>query len=277
MLLQESISASDSSEASTLLKHFCLQIRSLYGARYQTFNVHNLIHIVKCVYDLGNLWANCCFFYEDYNGDLRSLFHGAQHIDIQILTAISIHQKIPEIVPLLPVDSKAYEFYQKMSFKYHHKMKTHLQEIINERITAVGDLSCFAFQGEQKIKLEELCGPIKKAYKFSRLMIEGRVYHSKSYKRVTKRNSYTICYTNQARQQCFGYARFYVKCFKACRIPGFCDKDCVCRVPKYVVVLDRAIPHIDPTASPKKFPFFCQILSLTRRDNLNLTVVLLRT
>ena len=195
------------------------------------------------------------FFNEDYNGDLRSLFHGTQHIDIQILTAISIHKKISEIVPLLPVDSKAYEFYQEMSFKYHHKMKTHLQEIINERITAVGDLSCFAFQGEQKIKLEELCGPIKKAYKFSWLMIEGRVYHSKSYKRVTKRNSYTICYTNQARQQCFGYTRFYVKCFKACRIPGFCDKDYVCRVPKYVVVLDRAIPHIHPTASPKKFPF----------------------
>ena len=86
-------------------------------------------------------------------------------------------------------------------------------------------------------------------------MIEGRVCHSKSYKRVTKRNSNTICYTNQARQQCFGYARFYVKCFKACRIPGFCDKDCVCRVPKYVVVLDRAIPHIDPTASPKKCLF----------------------
>ena len=196
------------------------------------------------------------FFYEDYNGDLGSLFHGTQHIDIQILAAISVHKKIPEIVPLLPVDSKADEFYQKMSFKYHHKMKTHLHEIINERITAVGDLSCSAFQGEQKIKLEELCGLIKKAYKFSRLMIEGRVYHSKSYKRVTKRNSHTICYTNQARQHCFGYARFYLKCFIACRIPRFCDKDCVCRVPKYVVVLDRAIPHIDPTASPKKCCFF---------------------
>ena len=88
LLLQESISPSDILTATKLLKQFYLQIRSLYGARYQTFNVHNVIHIVQCVVDLGNLWANCCFFYEDYNGDLRNLFHGTQHIDIQIVTAI---------------------------------------------------------------------------------------------------------------------------------------------------------------------------------------------
>ena len=74
LMLQESISPSDISTATKLLKQFCLQIRSLYGSRYQTFNVHNLIHIVQRVIDLGNLWANR-FFYEDYNGDLCNLWN----------------------------------------------------------------------------------------------------------------------------------------------------------------------------------------------------------
>lgn len=53
------------------------------------------------------------FFYEGLNGDLRNLFHGTQKIDLQIVTAVCIQNKIPELVDKLEIGSVK-SFYQKM-------------------------------------------------------------------------------------------------------------------------------------------------------------------
>ena len=45
LLFQDSISISDLSKASSLLKHFCVKVKSLYDPRYETFNVHCLLHL----------------------------------------------------------------------------------------------------------------------------------------------------------------------------------------------------------------------------------------
>jgi len=36
------------------------------------------------VEQLGPLWANSSFEFEDANGDLKSMFHGSQNIDMQV-------------------------------------------------------------------------------------------------------------------------------------------------------------------------------------------------
>ena len=48
-------------------------------------NIHNLLHIVRSVKQLGPLWANSSFEFENANGYLKSLFHGTQNIDMQVL------------------------------------------------------------------------------------------------------------------------------------------------------------------------------------------------
>lgn len=110
LLLQDSISPSDVRKASALLKHFCIRIKELYAARYETYNVHCLLHLTERVMDLGPLWTHSCFCFEDFNGELRSLFHGTQSTEEQIVLAISIQQKIPELVPLLQEGSLSKEF-----------------------------------------------------------------------------------------------------------------------------------------------------------------------
>lgn len=50
-------------------------------------NVHNLLHVQRSVLQLGPLWANSSFEFEDANGDLKALFHGSQNIDMQVTTA----------------------------------------------------------------------------------------------------------------------------------------------------------------------------------------------
>lgn len=93
LLVQDTIDPSHLHEASLELRNFHLQIRSLYGERYQTFIAHNLLHLVSCVENLGPLWTLSCFYYEDYNGDLRHLFQGTQHIAIQIFTAVCFQEQ----------------------------------------------------------------------------------------------------------------------------------------------------------------------------------------
>ena len=101
LLFQDSISLDQLSKSASLLNHFCLRVESLSGRRYETFNVHCLLHLVSCDENLGPLWASSCFCYEDYNGDLRKLFHGTQNVEFQISFSICFQQKIPELIPLL--------------------------------------------------------------------------------------------------------------------------------------------------------------------------------
>ena len=44
---------------------------------------------------------------------------------------------------------------------------------------------------------------------FSTALVNGEVYQSKSYKRITKRNSYTVCYT-QGGEERYGLIEYFV-------------------------------------------------------------------
>ena len=48
LLFQDSISLDQLSKSASLLNHFCLRVESLSGRRYETFNVHCLLHLVSC-------------------------------------------------------------------------------------------------------------------------------------------------------------------------------------------------------------------------------------
>ena len=56
----------------------------LTGERFQTFNCHQLLHLSEDVKCLGPLWTSSCFPFEDYNGDLKDLFHGTLNIPSQV-------------------------------------------------------------------------------------------------------------------------------------------------------------------------------------------------
>ena len=54
------------------------------GLKFQTLNVHLLLHLPEAVRDLVPLWSNSCFPFEDNNGDLCDLFHGTRNVDGQV-------------------------------------------------------------------------------------------------------------------------------------------------------------------------------------------------
>ena len=137
LMNQSSISIKDLKKSKALL-HFCMQVEGLYGNRYETFNVHCLLHLTRCVKFLGPLWSCLCFWYEDYNGDIRKLYHGTQKVDLQIALSVCIQQKIPDLIPLLPPNSVHKDLYDHLSrSRWIHRCR---QEQIDSHVYALGSL-----------------------------------------------------------------------------------------------------------------------------------------
>jgi len=70
ILHQESISFEQLEVAEELLHSYLQDFQQLYGLRYMSINVHQLIHLPVVVRNLGPLWVYNCFFFEDLNGSI---------------------------------------------------------------------------------------------------------------------------------------------------------------------------------------------------------------
>ena len=89
ILLQESISEQQLQECDRDLEYFCFMFPFLYEPRYQTINVHNLLHLPQGVRELGPLWTHSCFHFEDKNGYILKMIHSTQNVSSQIIIAVS--------------------------------------------------------------------------------------------------------------------------------------------------------------------------------------------
>ena len=126
LLLKDSISYEELAKSSHMLKHFCdfcVRIHSLYGKRYYTCNMHNLLHLAYIVCQLGPLWMQSAFWYKDYNGDYKNLFHSTQNGTLQIVTNVVALQKIPEISRALVPGTVAHKLCNQMTKKCHQSLK----------------------------------------------------------------------------------------------------------------------------------------------------------
>ncbi|XP_060564666.1 uncharacterized protein LOC132723884 [Ruditapes philippinarum] len=206
LLLQSSISRSDISRAQLLLAKFCAQMDYLYGQRYETYNVHCLLHLTEKVEDLGPLWCQSCFFYEDLNGSLRSLFHGTTKIELQIVSAVSIHQQIPFLVKKVTKRSEVEQLYHRFKNNSKHQNR----EYISNHMLAVGrQIECHHSQATRRL-IEHAHGPVHNVKQFFRFLSNGIMFYSIKYQYVTKRNSYTVEYTVNDLPQ-FGQIQYFLK------------------------------------------------------------------
>ena len=233
ILLSESISKEALQKASLLLKKINVQLRSLYGEQYQTFNAYNILHLVFCVKNFGPLWSFSCFSYEDYNGHLRNLFHGTQHIALQVITPVCFQEKIPEILPILHYKSKESLLFEKLYFKSYHKIQTNLIEEINGTASGIGLQKTFKPVGWERRVIE-------KSFQFQRLLHNKKVFHCKYYKRVDKRNSYIVCYKSNDSIN-FGLVIYYLRDFIQCPVVSFYDSSYAFHIPKFIAIIEKLV------------------------------------
>ena len=233
LLDQRSISPQALVKAGSLLPHFCLRVEALYGKRYETFNLHCLLHLPECVKNISPLWSCSCFWFEDFNEDLRKMFHGTQKIELQIAFSVCVQQKIPELIPFLPTGSTSKEFFEHMTGS-SSSLKCQ-REKISKRSYALGALSPAHLSKPITDAIENILGAnITQAFSFKRIQIERYVIHSKSYVNVSHRNSCTIYVDNVGLVE----VRVFVKVFVRCPNPLKCTKKCCCKLPHYFGISD---------------------------------------
>lgn len=264
ILLKHSISMNDLIKASRLLKHFCIRIEELYGSRYDTYNVHGLLHLVDRVKDLGPLWTHSCFCFEDFNGELRHLYHGTQHVEMQIVLSVCVQQKIPELIPLLPPNSTASHFFEQLTSKGR---LSHKKELISDNIFIVGAIAKFTINIQHRQLVEREIGIVGDVYKFKRVVIGTTMFHSKDYKPGIRRNNFTVQFQSPScLELSYGQILYFIKCYVKCPNPVFCSANCPCKVASYHAIIEclvrdnntvlssdtitgASVPHIVPVSS----------------------------
>ncbi|XP_053390624.1 uncharacterized protein LOC128553487 [Mercenaria mercenaria] len=222
LLCQDSVSNADIDVSYSLLNYFVYMLEPLYGARYSGLNAHSLLHLPKCVQDLGPLWVYSCFPFESLNGDLLKLFHGTQHVDTQILSAVNSHQLVPHLLEKLSDNVKHIPFVK----KYLNKSKIALGLKLDHNIYSIGTNVKFKLSGSllrlltNFLKFKLLCLSF-----FSLLKVRNNIIHSESYTRVKERNSFTVKFLDRNNIIQFGFIKiFVVHRFSECA----CNNVCVC-------------------------------------------------
>ena len=119
ILAQESINPEiDIPKCQKLLEKFVFLFPTLYEERYMVSNVHDLLHLCDDIINNGLLFTHSCFKFEDFSGELVSFIRGTQHVELQILNAISLYQKLPKLAPeVLGAGSDALTMYEEMQSK----------------------------------------------------------------------------------------------------------------------------------------------------------------
>ena len=131
-------------------------------------------------------------------------------------------------------------------FKALHDSLTHLSRPsykktrIGEKCYLVGSIHKSNVSVKEQVAIELVVGKVNSLYKFQRLIFDDHLIHCREYKRVTKRNNYTVQYrSGHNKEISYGHVNYYVRCHLACPIPSLCSANCVCKEPCYNAMISK--------------------------------------
>lgn len=208
IFLQQNITAKDILQCRKFLLEFVINVPVMYGERYMTSNVHLLLHLADKVEDLGPLWCSSCFYFEDFNGQLRRLFHGTQQIETRIAFAAGVHQSLPKIAQSLKVGSCEQDLFEKMMTKNIQRTS----ENITEAVSVVGAFSCRPCTEEELGAIQNSVGNVKSVTFFKRLYSRQQIIHSVNYYASSRRNNSVI----KLQSGSYGQVQNFVKVIPVC-------------------------------------------------------------
>ena len=203
-LLQSCITPTMLKKAEKLIQHYCFKLQYYYSERFMTANVHHLLHLPQVVSDFGPLFGYSCFPFEGLNGHLLKQIKGTQHVALQIIEAVTLSKKLPQIAQTkLSPQSEAAELYYNMTSVI--KIPESAQNIRGNGF-AIGLIE----------KRSQLPGIIQKKVEckgnqfgiFKRASNGTSIMHSLQYTQSKKRNNYTIAYHDEEKL-CHGQILYY--------------------------------------------------------------------
>lgn len=198
-----------------------------------TCNLHQLLHLPKMVWDMGPMWCYSCFPFENANGVLLKLYHGTQHVDLQIAKTVCIMQCLPNMqTKYLHSDTPEMDF-----FKSLKGLCTRNDKHLEDNIYVVGSSDNTKLLPKELNFVSEYLGHRPSTYlTFNRIKIDEEVFHSRRYKRCQARNSYTISYLSKSGRVEYGQVEFYMQLYPFCGRHGNTTIQCGCICDNIAVV-----------------------------------------
>lgn len=192
MLLQREVTADDVTESRALLTKFVSDICILYGKQHLSYNVHQLKHLSDSVLTSGPLWRTSAFPFESHNQQLLKLFHGYNHIPMQIAHCFVTLHTLPQLL-------KSPE----ISFDTRRQCQTWLDgyPLVKRALKLEPDVTLIGQSVERKLSYAELRALAPKcvtslpgACKFyDRAVVYGKPYTSLQY-RLSRENAKRVNY-----------------------------------------------------------------------------------
>ena len=131
-LLQQSISEIQIHCCEEMIRKFCHRFEEDTQCTF-------LFHLTDCVRELGPLWVYSCFYFENQNGILKSLVHGTQQVDKQILSSFSYQKNLLAAAEeLVPETSTYKEVFEQLYYCQHQCISTQNSFKISESVYVVG-------------------------------------------------------------------------------------------------------------------------------------------
>lgn len=171
LLCGSSVTPNDIVRSQQLLMYFVMTFQPLYGGRYMTLNIHQLLHLPDCVRQLGPLWAYSCFYFETANGDITKLFHGTQNVDLQILSSVNIIQTLPTLIDKIPEHFKSAAQKLLPAKISKHISTFHVQFLGKGYQRHLAD-------GLMHMLIEMIHFDVPNLTFYSRVLLRGELYHS---------------------------------------------------------------------------------------------------
>ena len=191
-LLQNSITVTVVKKAEAMIiKHYCFKMHVYYTEQCMTANVHHLLHLPHVVAKFASLFVYSCFPFESMNGNLLRLIKGTQHVDQQIIEAIGIRQKLPQIVEgqLVSGTEEDALYHQMTDVSYHPESSV----AVGSNCIGLGSVEHKSLlpnpshqQALMKVTSSKSLGVFKK------ISLGKLLLHSLQYTRLKKRNNYAI-------------------------------------------------------------------------------------
>ena len=192
--------------ANDLLRRFVREFQDIYGIRYCTINVHQLLHYVDCVKNLGPLWVYTCYEYENLNGQFLKLIHGTRRIDTQIARSQNQFLKIIGFIENVQ-DERIREFclQRKKQVKILEQVHPHCYSVgVYKILEDIPDVVRNALT-DRGIGFDDFT-----VWNYYRLLKNNKLYISDMYGREKKTSSSTVLFFDEGFKQ-FGFIYTFVK------------------------------------------------------------------
>lgn len=198
ILLSDSISHAQLSEAATSLSNFTVGYQRLYGLINVSYNLHICRHFIDMVIQLGPLYCYSNFLFESGNGYLVSLVRGTKSVISEIANKHTTIQTVSKFITENNVTPEALIFCSDLMQCNYSKSQMELGSAFVtslESVGAVGEIESVLLE-EKNVTVSD-----NKVKYYNRVVREGIVYACKSYSRakvyddscvVLKNGSYAV-------------------------------------------------------------------------------------